>query len=714
MDRTTHRHAGLIDLEQLVTTLKAEEADAASFHTSEIAKAGQLALDRFFARPYGDEAENRSKAVSHDIEDTINWIMPELMRTFRGGEGLVSVKTNRIGDDKPMQGGRSPLDIMSAYLEYIFFDDNPGLTNVYDFAFDGLLMRMGVLSVSWDEDEEGPTETEEGVGPERLAELQADQFRDIMAVDEVDESWTVEHRRKKGDGKCYVEAVPTEEFAIDRLAKSVKTSRYHRRKRKVYLADLKRQFPDSRQALDDFISKEDDDLTNDPRAVARNPDNLNSGTYATDKGREEVDLFEEYIRVDFDGDGYVELRRIKRVGDVILENERVERSEFVTWTPNRISHRVAGRSMADILDDLQRIKTVITRRYLDGLGQTITPRTYVNVSAVDGDAGTLQALQANDIGGVIPVNGNPRDAIHETVTPDISAPALSALEYFEAKVSESSGVTKQSQGMDPQAMNKTASGIDLLQAAAKTRIEMIATWLGLALEDAFRLIIHAVTEYQSQSRIVELFGQPVTIDPGMFPDECSVSIHVGSAGVSKQQRIQNLMLIAQKQEQVLMTAGPANPLVTLQHLRGTYSKLVSAMGFKDSTEFWGEIPEGWQPPAPGPDPKTIEVQQKTQLQSMQAEHQAKLNEAKLQSDAQMQAAKISSEKDLAMIKAQSEADIARIRLAGEQQLARERMAMERELAMMKMAQEREVALHKVNTDKDVKMNGFREGGSLAQ
>lgn len=694
---------------ELVKILKQEEADAASYQNSELAKAQEEALNRYFGRPYGDEVANRSRVVSHDVEDTINWIMPDLMRCFTSADDLVSVKASSPEDDDQYVGapqGKSKADVMAAFLAHIYFEDNRGTENTHDFLFDGLLQRLGVMKVSWADPEPGPPMMVEGVGEQQLVRYLQDPEYEILGYDQEDGQngpvFLLEVRRTPRMGRVHIEAVPPEEFALHKAAKSIDDSKYHRRRRLAYLSELKRQYPDQAILLQDVRGEQDDAMTDGRRAARYPDDNLQIGTDASDDQRREVYLCEEYIRIDYDGDGIVELRHIKRVGDVVLENIAVSASDYKAWTPSRVSHRVAGRSVHDMLADITKIRTVITRRYLDALAQTVTPRTYVNTAVIDQTG--VDTIADNDIGAVVPVKGDPHAAVYEAVTPDVSGPALTALEYFDGRGSEATGVTKQSQGMDPQAMNKTASGIDLLQAAAKTRIEMFARWAGVALEDVFKHILRLVAAHQDGPRMVKLFGQWCEIDPRTWSDEMAVKVDVGSAGVSKHQRISNLLMISQKQEQVLATAGPT-PLVTLQHLRNSYASLVSDMGFPDPTLYFGDIPEDWAP-EPQPDPRMMEVQAKTQLAQAEAQHTAQVSEAKLAHEVQIAQVKAQSDRELQQMKLANELQIAQMRIAAETEIARERTAAEIRLAAWKAKQDVQIA--KAQTNAKIKANGGRK------
>lgn len=681
--------------EDLVRILRQEDADAASYHDSELAKAQEDGLNRYFAKPYGVEKEGRSKVVSHDIQDDVNSIMPDLMRCFASPDDLVSVEASNPADDQPYQIGVNPqtqqpilskktkVDIQAAYGAHVFFRDNRGKENIYDFAFDGLVQRVGIMQVSWEDPEPKPPQMIEGVGPEQLAKYMADPEYEILEQSEEQGPngpvFTLNVKRTPAMGRVHITAVPPEEFALTKTARNICEAKYHRRKRPRYLAELMREFPDKADDLAELKNSVsgDSSLWDDGRKQARFPDDdVDPEPNTSDVGRREVILHEEYIRIDFDGDGIVELRQIKRVGKVLLENIEVEASDYTLWTPNRVSHRAIGLSIADLLEDIQRIRTEITRSYLDSLTGTLSPRTYINIQALDQDG--IDAVVDNDLTAVIGVKGDPNAAVKESPSPDISAPALSALEYFDQRKQEASGNTKHKQGMDPASLNKTATGIELLQAAARTRIELIATWLGSALEDVFKRVFQQLAAHQDKPRQVKLFGEWCEVDPRTWADDPAVSVNVGEAGVSKHQRLGNLSLIAAKQEQVLLQAGPSNPLVSIQHLRNTYAQMAQCMGFKDPSLFFGEVPEDYKP-EPQPDPKVVEAQMKNQLETAKAQNDAKNAQQKMAFDQQMQAQKIASERELAAFKAQSEQQIAQLRIAMEERIAMIRMEMEMRL-----------------------------------
>lgn len=669
--------------DSLLKILKDEEADAASYYDSELAAAQTEAMDRFHAKPFGDEIEGRSKVVTHDVEDTINWIMPKLMRAFMEADELISVE-----DPKSDDAGSTKC--AADYLKHIFFKDNDGETELYDYCFDALLQRLGVFRVGWQDPQPKPPRTLEGVPIEILQKYLEDPEYEILeqepSEDQTSFSLKVQHTPKMG--RVVVECLPPEECAFSRRASSGRKADYFRWKREVFLADLLREFPDKKHDLapDGTTPRNDEtqDVASDGRENARFPDESSTrfegGKEHT--GRRKVNLVEECIRVDFDGDGITELRHVKRVGDVILENIEVERSEFHVWTPIRVAHRMAGRSLTDTILDLQRIRTVILRNTLDSMSQSLVPRTAVNTQMMTDD--TVASLLDADIGGVITVNGDVRSAVQPFVTPDLSSQGLVMLEYMDQRVETATGVTRHSQGLRPEAITDTKGGIEALQGAATERIELIARWLAKGLQEVFESILHLVSSHQDQPRIVKIKGKPMPIDPRLWSDEMSVDVSVGMATENRQMRIMNLSVIKQTQAEIIQLAGPENPICGVPEYRTTCAMLAEQMGMKAPERFFKEIPEGYQPPPPQPDPKVAEAQAKMQLEAQKAQQAAQLDQAKLQADQQLQAHKINSERELALIKAQSERQIAEIRIASEAQIARERMAMEMELDRQRM------------------------------
>ena len=90
-----------IDTDLLLAVLREEEDDSTTYYSSELAGKQAEAMDRYHTKPYGDGSgvPNRSQVVTHDIEDTINWVMPHLIRVLSTGEDLISCEDDGLDDN---------------------------------------------------------------------------------------------------------------------------------------------------------------------------------------------------------------------------------------------------------------------------------------------------------------------------------------------------------------------------------------------------------------------------------------------------------------------------------------------------------------------------------------------------------------------------------------------------------------------------------------
>jgi len=137
------------------TALSAEKANALAAIT-----AAQLAEDRAQAMAYylGDMSQDmpsqagRSKAVSTDVADTIEGLMPSLMDIFAGSDEVVRFEPVGPEDEEAAQQETD-------YVNHVFMQQNPGFMVLYGFVKDALLSKVGIVKVWWEEREEEQRET---------------------------------------------------------------------------------------------------------------------------------------------------------------------------------------------------------------------------------------------------------------------------------------------------------------------------------------------------------------------------------------------------------------------------------------------------------------------------------------------------------------------------------------------------------------------------
>ncbi len=124
--------------------------------------------------------------------------------------------------------------------------------------------------------------------------------------------------------------------------------------------------------------------------------------------------------------------------------------------------------------------------------------------------------------------------------------------------------------------------------------------------------------------MIRLNNQFVPIDPRYWDSNKDVAINVAISKSSDQEKFQVLTSLAGKQEQIMQTLGPNNPLVNLQQYANTLTKMIEMAGFKDTSAFINSsIPPmpPTQPEQQKPDPAELLAQaeiQKSQVQAQKA------------------------------------------------------------------------------------------------
>jgi hypothetical protein len=96
--------------------------------------------------------EGRSSAISSDVADTIEGLMPHLMDIFAGSDEVVRFEPVGPEDEASAQQETD-------YVNHVFMQQNPGFMVLYSFIKDALLLKNGVVKVWWETREEEEKET---------------------------------------------------------------------------------------------------------------------------------------------------------------------------------------------------------------------------------------------------------------------------------------------------------------------------------------------------------------------------------------------------------------------------------------------------------------------------------------------------------------------------------------------------------------------------
>jgi hypothetical protein len=472
--------------------------------------------------------------------------------------------------------------------------------------------------------------------------------------------------RRRPYGCVRIAAVPPEEFLISRRARSIAEADYcaHRVKRSVSEL-IEAGYP---RGVVEALPGGTAGAEEEEQARATVNDNDEDDGADVNRAMRLVEVTEHFIRVDYDGDGIAELRKITTAGtgNEILDNEPYDCMPFAGITPILMSHRFWGRSVADLVMDIQKIKTALLRALLDNAYFANNQR--IEVAESHQADQTLDDLLTNRPGGIVRTK-MPGGLVPIPTNP-IGGHIFPVLEYMDTAREVRTGINRMAVGPDPNTLNPysiTATGANLLANAAQQRIRLIArTFAETGIRDLF-LGIHAlILKHGKEARQVKLRQRWATVDPRQWRTRQDMTVTVG-LGTGTREQVQNyLTTILQMQVKALeMQGGAGGPLVTLANVYNTLRKLTENAGFKSADPFFtAPDPGAMAVAAPQrPDSGVVAAQERMQLVAMKAQADAARHAREAALDARLAKYKADLDAQIAIYKANLEAAVAQ-RVAG--------------------------------------------------
>tara|TARA_R110000744_G_scaffold98675_1_gene190839 strand:- start:1351 stop:3396 length:2046 start_codon:yes stop_codon:yes gene_type:complete len=644
--------------EELVTRIRGEITDSLGYMGDTISHQREQAMKYYYGLPFGNEVEGRSQYVDTTVQDTIEWIKPSLMRVFASGDQMVKFSPHGPEDVKMAEQATD-------YVNYVFTKDNPGWEIMYSWFTDALLSKNGIVKVWWDEYENEEREEYQGLTAMEFEALLSDPSVEVMEhteyTDPEYESEEVEEtpeatyaqtesvgevmhdvviKRKDHTGKIKIENVPPSEFLISREAKNMQDARFVCHRVIKTLSDLREMYPDEDIEREDLGGSADDMDTFSSERLERymfdNSANYwegwgGGGDDFADDSLRTYWLHESFIRSDYNGDGIAELRKVCTVGDKVLANEEIDSIPFVSITPIKIPHKFFGLSIADLVMDLQLMRSTLMRNLMDNMYN----QNFGRYAVLEGQA-NLDDLLTQRPGGIVRVKTP--NAVTPLATPALEPYTFQMLEYLDGVREQRAGVSRMSQGMNENALTShtTATAVNAVMGAAQSRVELIArNFAETGVKDLMITIYELLHKNQDKKRVVMLRNEWVPVRPDVWRDkyDCTVSVALGSG--SKDQQMMHL-------SQMLQFAGDALkgglPIVNEQNMYNLGAALVKSMGFQNVDDFLTD-PSKVPPKQEEQDPAVMAKQQMEQM-----EVQIKLKELEIKAaDVEVKKQKIQQE-----------------------------------------------------------------------
>lgn len=553
-------------------------------------KAYHALIDSRFNRP------NRSTFVSSDVLDTVEWIMPSLMRIFTSTDDVVLIKPVEASDTENAE-------INQELLNYQFTCKMEGFTKLYVWIKDALIYGTGVIKINW--------ETFYDKGSFKYDELTENEFNLLsqepnISIEAYDEYTSTEitidtetgeeiattvlmyknirgYIRKVTYSGPWIENIPITSFYIEAGARTIKEANFvgHRVKRSMdYLRRMER----------DGIYHNVDLIV--PKAEGDEPDNLKYSSIENEDetadesayiqetpGREKVWVWECWVRIDIDGDGLLENLLVTIVDNTLLrvEENPFDHGEapFEVLVPIIDTHKFYGISLTSLIVEFQRLKTALFRNIFDNIAFAVNAwylvgrNTNIDMNALR-SVGPGDAILTDDIANV--------RRMEPTGVPNYLVGLAQMLEEMKQ---QRSGLPRIAQGLTPTTLSASATAISAQMNAGQQRIELIARIMAeTGCKRLFRKMISLNQQFIEKDFVIRVLDKEYQITPenlsGTFDLIVNVGVGSGARELQQQQLIQLLNIMPQLAQFGLITPAGVYAIV---------ARLLQSMGYKNVDEF---------------------------------------------------------------------------------------------------------------------------------
>lgn len=480
---------------------------------------------------------SQSDFVSFDFWSMVQWAIPAVMNSFFGGDDAVVI-VGRNEEDVPRA------EILKALIQFQVMTQNKGFLVLWDWFNDAFEYNLGAVKVWWERIKDWNEVKTEYTDMSRIMMIQDDPNCAIESVSPPDMFGMsqVSYRvRRLKSNKPIIEPVRVTDLRWSPEAKNLEDANFVAHRQTVTADHLRKQ---ARAGVYDIQAVE--------RAIENNGNNgIIYGQFETelndetdqrpndeDNARSVHELYECYVKLDINGDGMLEDAIVSVVGSEIIRvtENPYGRVPIFTLSPIRDPFKVlANLSFAEIVGEIQTIKTALMRQLLINTVNTNYQRWFIDDTGVD-----LKDIQQNR--QYIKVHSkDPRTVVFPFPQQGIAPWTMNLFESLEGALEQFTGRTRYNQGTDARSLNKTATGISLLQQASEQRIDYIVrVFAETGVGEVLRFLVELNQRYIDQPTVIRLKNQMLQVTPDDLKGEFDIDVNT-EAGIGKRkQTIENL------------------------------------------------------------------------------------------------------------------------------------------------------------------------------
>ena len=586
--------------DRLNAVLEQQIKTSVGYYDSKLSKEREKVLDYYNAVLPKPHHQGNSKYVSMDVYDAVESAKAFLLETFAAGRRIVSFEP--LSADDVVQA-----KVATDYCDHVVFTQNDGYQIFSDSIQDGLMARVGVAKVYWDEKFEQVEEEFSNLTPEEVSILQQ-QFEEVEAeLNEETGLYDGSIERTEDKSQVRIDVIPPEEFLINPQAPSLERATFVCHRTRKTRADLIKEGYDISD-VKELGEASEIDLTLHPEVLARfesiGADRLNLNGEIQEQTRYLV-VYECYLWLDFEGDGITKLYRIVKAGNSLIdEPEEVDHIPFVAFRPLPQPHAFYGSNFGARVIPTQNARTVLTRSILDHTLITNNPRYQV----VKGALVNPKEMLENRLGGL--VNVTRPDGLMPLPQPSLNPFVFQTIQLLDEDKEETTGISKLSQGINKDAVSKQNSQamVENLVSLSQQRQKIIArNFANQFVKPLYLLVYRLINANEKKERVFKVAGNFLRISPAEWKERSVATVEMRLGYGEQEREAQKYIGI-----HTMLSQDPGSqPLYGLPNKYAMLMTILEKGGVPNAEDFLTH-PDKLPPPQPDPMVvKQMQLQEKT-------------------------------------------------------------------------------------------------------
>lgn len=599
-------------------------------------------LSYYLGLPNGTEVEGRSQLTSTDVADAIEWIMPQIMKSFTQNNEVVTF--DPLNKEDELQA-----EIESEYVYDVIMKQNDGFVLIHQMVKDALIQRNGLLKVYYEGAKDTKIYSYTGIDHDGLQAVVQSKNAELLSytVDELTGLFNIEVAVVNPIGFVRIDSVSPENFRVNSQHDSIclDSARFTAHIVNKSLSDLRKE--GYKQAdIDNLASS--DLIRSSYRFNFQNEPTLIPSTTGDDESQKLVEICECYLELDMKGKGMSELYKVTVAGAQppvkVLRQEPLDNSPWVSTTPILMSHKFQGLSIYDRLKQIQDNKTALLRNIMDNMYLQNNQRNVVLEGQVN-----LEDLMVSRPGGLIRVKRI--DAIQPLQTPQIGDTGFVMMKYLDEVKAGRVGVSADG-GASPQNIGDRvgSQGVDRLMNAKEELVGLIIRVIcETGIKPLCMKVRDLVTMHTDTIQDFQFKGQWVKVDPSQWPTRSKCTVRVGTGSGDVAARTAAITKVMEIQSMIQQVPGQAlvNPIKAYAAL----DEFCKLSGLHSANRYFLDpnSPEGQQ---------AAQQAGQQQQQSQQKDEQIQIAQYKLQAEL-ARSATITAEADAKSVEYNGKTELAK-------------------------------------------------------